>query len=172
VEVFHQVLVHEGEALVTWVPSTPVARPTLVDGAPVLEPGSPVVWFTFPGAWHDIGRFHTAGGAFTGLYANILTPVLVDGDRWETTDLFLDLFVTPGGGVHVLDSDELDDALWRGWITPALAERARREVARLAEAVAVGAWPPPVVEAWPLERARRAASAGHSPGRGGVSGAA
>ncbi len=135
----------------------------MVDGITVLEADSPAVWFTFPGARHDIGRFHTPAGAFTGYYANILTPVEVfprgpDGaDRWRTTDLFLDLFVTPAGEAHLLDRDELEDALRRGWIGPGAAQAALAEASRLLEAAARGAWPPPIVDDWPLERARSAA---------------
>ncbi|NIP82533.1 MAG: DUF402 domain-containing protein, partial [Gemmatimonadetes bacterium] len=70
----------------------------------VLDTGAPAVWFTFPGAWHDIGRFHTRSGTYTGAYANILTPVqFLDERTWETTDLFLDVFVGLDGTVHLLD---------------------------------------------------------------------
>ena len=62
-----------------------------------LERGSDAVWFTFPGLWHDIGRFHRSDGTFTGIYANILTPPLIQPDGvWHTTDLFLDLWQKPG----------------------------------------------------------------------------
>ncbi|HSH45989.1 MAG TPA: DUF402 domain-containing protein [Longimicrobiales bacterium] len=158
VTVFRQTLVHEtSEVLVTWLPRAGVARPMVVDGRTVLEPASPVVWFTFPGARHDIGRFHTADGAFTGLYANILTPVEVQDDEWRTTDLFLDIFLAPGHPARLLDQDELEGAMRDGHIDPALAAMARSEAARLMEAAAAGSWPPQVVAEWPLERARQAA---------------
>jgi predicted RNA-binding protein associated with RNAse of E/G family len=124
---------------------------------PVLEPGSPVVWFTFPDAWHDVGRFHRPDGQFTGFYANVLTPVRIDGDDWTTTDLFLDVFVAPDGAVHVLDRDELDHAEGRGWIDAALARRARAEADTLVQTVRQGDWPPTAVHEWTLARARRAA---------------
>jgi predicted RNA-binding protein associated with RNAse of E/G family len=132
-------------------------RPVLVAGAPVLEPGSPAVWFTFPGDWHDIGRFHLPDGTFTGYYANILTPVRIEDDLWQTTDLFLDIFVTPAGAIHPLDQDELDSAERAGWVSRSHAARARREAGRLIRAARAGAWPPPVVRSWTLERARLAA---------------
>lgn len=145
----------------------------------VLEPGAPVVWFTFPGAQHDIGRFHTADGAFTGYYANILTPVELDADPpvadtpndagpagieapdsdvWLTTDLFLDIFLDPDGRLHVLDRDELQEAAARGWIDRATAGRAELEANRVVESARAGRWPPPIVEAWPLARARAVAA--------------
>lgn len=175
---FRQTLVHEGpyeddgqvgRVLVTYLPRAGVPRPVRVAGTVVLESDSPAVWFTFPGAHHDIGRFHTPGGDLTGYYANMLTPVEIlprrgvgtDAvDEWRTTDLFADLFVTPGGDVHELDLDELEEAVERGWIEPATAAGARRELDRLARRARAGAWPPSVVEEWTLDRARRAAGDG------------
>jgi predicted RNA-binding protein associated with RNAse of E/G family len=124
----------------------------------VLAPGSPAVWFTFPGEWHDIGRFHRPDGAFTGFYANVLTPVRVEGDAWHTTDLFLDVFLAPGGRLALLDADELDGAERTGAVAPADARRARVEADRLLRAAAAGTWPPPIVHAWPLDRARAVAA--------------
>lgn len=145
----------------TLMSAAAVDRPTTVAGRTVLEPGAPVVWFTFPGAWHDIGRFHTARGDFTGYYANILTPVELTsgpGDVWHTTDLFLDIFLDLDGEAHVLDRDEFDGAVARGWIDPPTARAAETEAHRLVEAARAGAWPPAIVHAWPLARARAAGS--------------
>lgn len=153
------------DALVTYLPRAGVSRPMVIDGRTILEPGSPVVWFTFPGAWHDIGRFHTADGRFTGWYANILTPVEISGDDWRTTDLFLDVLLEPARPPRVLDRDELQAALDAGWIDAATAARAEAESDRLVELARGGRWPPPVVAEWTLEKARR-----HSDGPQGVSG--
>lgn len=133
-----------------------IARPSLVDGAPILEPGSPVVWFTFRGAYHDVGRFHRADGTFTGLYANVLTPVDgLDGAAWETTDLFLDVWLpADGGSPRLLDADELDDAVARDWVDRVDADAARAEAERLIGGARAGTWPPPLVHEWTLERAR------------------
>jgi predicted RNA-binding protein associated with RNAse of E/G family len=156
-EIFEQHLVHDGpEVKVTLAPAVARTQPIRIDGRVVLEDGSPVVWFTFPGRWHDIGRFHQADGTFTGLYANVITPVeLRDRRRWDTTDLFLDLWVDERGAT-VLDRDELDDALARGWVDGATAARARAEVERLRADAEAARWPPPVVREWTLERARSA----------------
>ena len=144
--------------VVTLLEHADVARPSVVDGAVILEPGSPIVWFTFPGARHDIGRFHRADGEFTGLYANVLTPVEgVDGADWATTDLFLDVWLPADGGeARLLDEDELEDALARGWVDEATAAMATAEAAHLLGEARAGTWPPDVVGAWPLERARAA----------------
>lgn len=171
--------------LVTYLPRSGVPRPVRVAGTVVLEADSPAVWFTFPGARHDIGRFHTPAGELTGYYANILTPVEIRpppaegaqstdsagapdrADEWRTTDLFADLFVTPAGDVHELDLDELEEAAARGWIDAATAAGARQELDRLARRARAGAWPPAIVEEWTLDRARRAAGAGGDESGGG-----
>ncbi len=147
------------EVKVTFQPSTPISGPVVVDGAIVLEPGSPAVWFTFPGAWHDIGRFHDRQGRFTGIYANVLTPCILHREgstgeilRWDTTDLFLDVWKGLADPVRLLDEDDLEGALEAGIVDEDLAEAARTEAARILRAEQRGEWPPPVVAEWPLER--------------------
>ncbi len=159
-QVFRQLLVHDTEDVkVTLARSLEHDPPVVIGGRPVLETGSDAVWFTFPGLWHDIGRFHRADGTFTGIYANVITPpVLGDDLVWETTDLFLDLWLGPEGGLEVLDRDQLQEAEERGWIDRDTSERARWEAERIERDHRRGAWPPPVVEAWTRERALRAAS--------------
>ena len=144
------------DVIVTFVEHSQIERTIRVAADVILEPGSPAVWFTFPGVGHDIGRFHTRDGHFTGLYANVITPVhFLDARTWETTDLFLDVWFGASTDVPiVLDEDEWQDALNRKWIGAERAEAAQREVTRIIEAHAAGAWPPPVVHTWTLERAR------------------
>jgi predicted RNA-binding protein associated with RNAse of E/G family len=156
-EIFEQHLVHDGpDVKVTLAPAVARGAPIRIDGRVVLEDGSPVVWFTFPGRWHDVGRFHLSDGTFTGLYANVVTPVeLRDGTRWDTTDLFLDLWVDEWGAL-VLDEAELEDALERGWVDDATAARAQEEIERLRAEAEMGVWPPEVVREWTLERAMQA----------------
>lgn len=161
-----ELLLDDPEVKVTYQPSTPLAKPVEVGGTVILEPGSPAVWFTFPDTWHDIGRFHTADGSFTGIYANILIPCRLHdtGDahplQWHTTDLFLDLWLQPGKEPRLLDQDDLAAALDRGHVSEELAERARGEARRLLDELDREAWPPPVVREWTLERALQARSPG------------
>lgn len=157
-EVFSQYLVLDQERVkVTLAPNVPFHPPIRILGEVALEKGSDAVWFTFPGRWHDIGRFHLADDTFTGIYANILTPVEIRDDRtWHTTDLYLDLWLTPDGTLRVLDEDQLEEALAEEWISRSVARRAREEVGRIREANEKGDWPPGVVREWTLERARAA----------------
>lgn len=152
--IFDQRVVLEGEGvIVTLSQPLELAQP-MTDGSRVmLENGSLALWFTFPGEWHDIGLFHLADNTLTGLYANILTPPQIAGDVWHTTDLFLDLWWPSGEEVELLDEDELEEALERGVIDHETARLARAEAERLLGLARAGAWPPPVVHEWTLERA-------------------
>ena len=157
ITVFEQTLVHDdGRVKVTFARSLSRADPVRIGDSVVLEEGSDAVWFTFPGRWHDIGRFHRADGRFTGIYANVITPcVFQPGDDWETTDLFLDLWIpagAPPSRAVLLDEDELSAAESTGRVERRLAKRARAEADVLLRAAQEGTWPPAVVEAWPRDR--------------------
>jgi predicted RNA-binding protein associated with RNAse of E/G family len=159
-QIFDQrVVLERDDVIVTLTDPMEIESPMLIAGEPVLEDGSRAVWFTFPGAWHDVGRFHRADGSFTGCYGNVLTPPRILGDAWYTTDLFLDVWQPSTGAVALLDEDELEEALARSHIDPLLARRAREEARQLLERAATGDWPPPVVREWTLERALAAAAA-------------
>ena len=77
---------------------------------------------------------------------------------WKTTDLFLDVWLpADGGGGHtptVLDRDEFDEAVRRGWIDADTERRALDEVGWILEEHAAGRWPPPATREWTRERAR------------------
>lgn len=153
-QTFRQPIIHESpQVIVTFSRRIRVPAPMELDEEVVLETGSDVVWFTFPGLWHDIGRFHNARGAFTGFYANLLTPVeMLSGNIWRTTDLFLDVWMKPGQAPRLLDEDELQDALDADALEPTTAQRAREEAERILERARAGAWPPPVVHEWTRKR--------------------
>ncbi len=155
-EVYRQRVLESGASgIVTFQPDTPIRKPLTVGGDTILEPGAPAIWFTFPGLWHDIGLFHLADGTWTGLYANVLTPVEFDGPlSWTTTDLCLDVWVPSGQDAMVLDEAELDHAEKASLIDGALAARARKEAEDLCRGHRAGTWPPHIVGEWSLERAR------------------
>ena len=177
-EVYRQLVLDSGPtAIVTYQPRadlpSPVRAPAGIGPTrTILEPGSPVIWFTFPGAWHDIGLFHLADGTPTGIYANVLTPVTLEREpdagawSWSTTDLCLDVWIAAGRGTDpaeehppaLLDEDELDRAEAEGAVSAATAERARNEAAALVRRCRAGTWPPPVVREWSLGRLSRSAS--------------
>lgn len=155
---FKQACVFENdEVIVTYAERSGIQHPKHLEQTIILEPDSPVVWFTFPNQWHDIGRFHRADGTFTGLYANIITPIeRITRYHWSTTDLFLDLWIADDRLV-LLDEDDLLYAEVRKHISEEDGIRARQEVFRLQCEWEDGKWPPPIVQEWTLERARRVA---------------
>jgi predicted RNA-binding protein associated with RNAse of E/G family len=157
VTIFEQLRVHAAsEGIVTFTERCGVERTVRVGDDVILEPESPIVWFTFARAWHDIGRFHRADGTFTGIYANIITPVhFLDELTWETTDLFLDVWVPANSEkAVVLDREEFQAALFAGAIDGPTAAEAEAEVARILAMQWAGRWPPALVNEWTLERAR------------------
>ncbi|HSH75213.1 MAG TPA: DUF402 domain-containing protein [Longimicrobiales bacterium] len=152
-QIFHQrVVLHRPDVIVTVTEPLEMEEPLRAGEVLLLEPGSRAVWFTFPGEWHDIGRFHLSNGTFTGYYANILTPPRIEGDIWFTTDLFLDVWLPARGAVALLDEDELEVALSEAHIDAETAGRARNEAERLLALAAAGTWPPSVAREWTLER--------------------
>lgn len=155
-DVFEQPVVEDdGECVVTYLAAADIAKPMVVAGRVLLEPGSPIVWFTWRGdVWHDVGRFHRADGTLTGVYANILTPVQMEGGRWETVDLFLDVWIGVDLQIEVLDVEELRAAHAAGWIDSGLATRAGLEMRSLVAGAHEGTWPPVQVREWTLERVR------------------
>lgn len=148
------VLARTPDCVVTFLARSRLAHPAFVAGRPVLEPGAPIVWFAFRDAWYDVGRFHTADGTFRGFYSDVIMPVeRIETSAWTMTDLFLDVWLDVDGGVHVLDADELEEAVAKRWIDESLARRAEEEAAAIVERARRGEWPPPIVREWPLERA-------------------
>ena len=153
-QIFDQTVVLErDDVIVTLSEAMEFDPPMRIEGDIALETGSSVVWFTFPGAWHDVGRFHLADGTFTGCYANVHTPPEIDGRVWHTTDLYLDVWVSADGTVRLLDEDEFEEAVGRGLMDKDTARRARDEADMLLAQAREGSWPPAVVHEWTLERA-------------------
>jgi predicted RNA-binding protein associated with RNAse of E/G family len=149
-----QVLEAKPSHIVTFQPATALAKPVLVGGTPILENGSPAIWFTMPGVHHDIGIFHRADGSRTGLYANVLTPVYFESPgTWHTTDLFLDWWMPDRGEPRWVDRDELEAALQAGTVDARQARAAEAEASRLQAEWRGGLWPPTFVEEWTLDRA-------------------
>jgi len=160
--VYEQRLVYEStDALVTLGLDLDIGRPKVVGGQVAMEPGGSIVWFTFPGRWHDIGKSYLRDGSFAGTYANILTPVqIVAEDVWRTTDLYLDVWLPPNGAPVLLDQEALRHATRRGSISAEWANQAEREAAVLMNGAKDGTWPPQIVQEWDLNRALAAVEPG------------
>jgi predicted RNA-binding protein associated with RNAse of E/G family len=151
-----RVVREQKDVLVTISEPLVLKEPLTVHGDVALEQDSLAVWFTFPGVWHDIGRFHRADGRFTGIYANILTPPVIDGAIWHTTDLWLDVWQSDQGAAVLLDQDEFEAGVAAGHVDERTAARAWEEATAIMDLVQDERWPPPIVQEWTLERALRA----------------
>lgn len=162
-DVFVQRLVVDGaECKITLHDPATLGTELRVEDQLVYEPGAAIVWFVFPGAWYDIGRFHLRDGTFTGYYANLIAPVEFEGHVWTMHDLCLDLWVRPDGSFQILDQDDFDEAVNHLWIDPATAQRARETLDRLVASVRAGRWPPEIVAAHDLARVRALAADDHA----------
>jgi predicted RNA-binding protein associated with RNAse of E/G family len=126
-----------------------------VGGRTILETGAPIVWFVFPGKWHDIGRFHLADGSFTGWYTNLATPVEMEDDHWSSADLFLDLWQPANGTPLWLDEEEFEAAARRGLLDSATVRRIRNERALIELELRTGRWPPRVARDLDLQQVSR-----------------
>jgi predicted RNA-binding protein associated with RNAse of E/G family len=87
--------------------------------------------------------------------------------EWETTDLFLDVWLD-GRGTALLDEDELETAVGNGAVSAGDAIRARAEAAALLDGATAGTWPPAICRRWTLERATAARRAGTDGTPGGA----
>jgi predicted RNA-binding protein associated with RNAse of E/G family len=128
--------------------------PLVIDGKIVAEPGAALLWFVFPGVWHDIGRFHLADDTFTGWYTNLCTPVEIHKNTWASTDLFLDHWMTPNGYQSWLDEDELADAVRAELLDESTRSQIAGERSRIQTHLDLGAWPPPIAVELDLQAAR------------------
>ncbi|HEY7513099.1 MAG TPA: hypothetical protein VIC87_01400, partial [Vicinamibacteria bacterium] len=62
-------MIDDGRVKITFAERVKLSRPVVLAGEVALEEAADAVWFTFPGAWHDIARFHRADGRLSGIYA-------------------------------------------------------------------------------------------------------
>jgi predicted RNA-binding protein associated with RNAse of E/G family len=140
----------------------PYEGPDLMhDGRLMLEHGAAGLWYVFPGAWYDIGRFHDRSGRFTGWYTNLCRPVEFGDDTWQMTDLFLDLWQpADGSGAVWLDVDEFAAAVDRGILDPSDHAGVRATRTAIDAALAEGCWPPAAAATTlEVDTARRLAAA-------------
>ncbi len=145
VQRYPQVLLHECDEAIVSLDRLMPYKPIVAEGSVLVERGDFAVWFIFPNAWYDTGVVYDSIGRFKGYYCDILKPVERRPDGYETTDLFLDLWVFPDGRYVVLDREEFDEALKQGWLAKPVAERAENELQRLTEDVEKRSFPKPIV---------------------------
>lgn len=137
-----------------WLNELHPSRPFVVEGREVIGAGYWGVWFLWNGRPYDIGKFYDPRVRHTGYYVDVLEPVRWAGDDEASleplTDLFLDLWITPGGRWHVLDEPEFEEAETKGWIDAGQAQHGRATLAALQSELEIGRLLPSEVRGFEL----------------------
>ena len=122
-----------------------LAHPRQVAGRIIAASGYWAIWFVFKGKWFDIGKFYDESKNWLGYYCDIVKPIrrLMSGSSTSPlTDLFLDIWITPDCEAHVLDEDELENAVRHGFISKSMAAKARSQVQMLVRKIELHEFPP------------------------------
>ncbi len=91
------------------------------------------------GRWWCRRLYYREDGTFVGEVVNLNTPIEVFPDRVVYVDLELDVVRMPDGRVRVVDVEDLEAAVRRRWLSPALAQRAYEAAQNVVVKLAVGA---------------------------------
>ena len=127
---FQQELLYLDEEVIVTSQRVKPSSPIVQNGETVLGDNFAAVWFVFTGLWYDVGKVYNLNNKWTGYYCDVLKPVKrsvdVNGklNRFEITDLFLDLWINPDGTYEIQDEDEFEDAIQNGAIDTELEQKA------------------------------------------------
>ena len=127
---FQQELLYLDDAVIVTSQRVKPSSPIVQNGETVLAENFAAVWFVFTGLWYDVGKVYNLKNEWTGYYCDIMKPVKrsVDANgklnRFEITDLFLDLWINPDGSYEIQDEDEFEEAVQKGAIDAELEKKA------------------------------------------------
>jgi hypothetical protein len=100
---------------------------------------SHVLRFMREGDTHTVELFWDTDCNFIGWYVNLQAPLVINGERFDTTDWALDVVVEPDGTWQWKDEDDFARAIELGvFADPATAAAVRAEGARV---IAARPWP-------------------------------
>ncbi|MBS7609374.1 DUF402 domain-containing protein [Candidatus Bathyarchaeota archaeon] len=151
---YHHILLYDGNEAIVSAGTMKLPDSLLMEATKSLKRHYLVLWFNFPLAWHDIGAVYDGQGELRGYYCDIITPIRRIPKGFRTTDLFLDLWVFPGGRYVILDQDEFEEAIKRKWIGNRWEKRAKMELRSLIAQIEQKRFPPPFVRGF-LEKASK-----------------
>jgi hypothetical protein len=97
-----------------------------------------VLRFMREGDSHTVELFWDVDWGFLGWYVNLQAPLVIRGDKFDTTDWALDVWVEPDGAWNWKDEDDFAHAQELGVLAPAAAAAVRAEGARV---IADKPWP-------------------------------
>ncbi|HEY2311302.1 MAG TPA: DUF402 domain-containing protein [Gaiellaceae bacterium] len=121
---------HEQDYLVRWASSDP-PRDHVWEAHHVL-------WLLRLGEAHALGLFWNADWQFRGWYVNLQAPTRRHGNRFDTTDLALDVSVEADGTWRWQDEDDFAEEQELGILDAAAAAELRAEGERV---IAAKPWP-------------------------------
>lgn len=116
--------------------------PVVIDGVKILDNGYRGVYYEIVDDWYDVVRIFDRDEKFIGYYCDIKTPSKRFEGGFELTDLFLDLWVFPDMKWRILDKEEFDEAVIKGWIDRETASIAMKKIIYLIGQVTEGDFPP------------------------------
>ena len=137
-----------GNLIITTFDFSEFRRPLVVRDKLVVDNGYHALLFEFFSPPLEIVAIWDLNGTLTGYYCNINSePSRIEGG-YEVVDLYLDVFVLPDMSYEVLDEDEFEEAIEKGWIQEQEASLARETVRRVIQEVESGEFPPEIVRDW------------------------
>jgi predicted RNA-binding protein associated with RNAse of E/G family len=144
----------DAEALVSAFYDPDLPRPLMAGDEVILEGTFAGISYNFWDQWYNVISVYDKDLEFKGYYSDILTPVQKTWTLVTTTDLFLDLFVFPDGRWKVVDEDEFEEALEKGFIDEGVAQNARAAIDEISARARSGDWPPDIVKRVPGDPVR------------------
>lgn len=121
------------------------SKPVKADGEVIASKGYLAIWFIFKDRGYDVGKFYDRAGRFVGYYCDIIEPaaqLLADDSHTVTLrDLCLDLWISASNRLVVLDEDEFESALTKGYISKQEARNARKQLNSLVRLTQAGRFP-------------------------------
>ncbi|NJD99469.1 DUF402 domain-containing protein [Thermococcus sp. LS1] len=150
-ERYDDVVADLGDVIVAKSRFEGMLAPLRVNGVEVIKNGYTMVYFAFVGENYDILKVYDENGKFKGLYIDVLAYTKREGNTIEMLDLFLDIFVFPGGEAFLLDEDELEMALNYGLIDRKTFDFAYSVAGEILEKLKRGEFPPEIVWEYELE---------------------
>ena len=109
-----------------------VTQPLIIEGVTLAKEGDTWLQLAFRDAYFWVTAMFDEHNDLLQIYFDITNGnCLEDPENPCFDDLYLDIVMEPDGVLHVLDQDELDDALNTGEITPRQHQKAMEECERL-----------------------------------------
>lgn len=144
--VYEQELVQDADDLViSRFTFFDLKEPLVIGGKEVLANGYEAVMFEFFDPPLEIMKIRDMSGNFTGYYCNINTkPSRFEGG-YEIVDLYMDVFVLPDLRYEILDKEEFETAVKKGWLSNEQVSLAKATVDRIIRDIEAGNFPPVVV---------------------------